>query len=62
MKLRVLGSGSSGNCYILENEAEALIIEAGVPFMEVKKIKTAAGKTPPSPLLLFRLQERNVTL
>ena len=38
MKLRVLGSGSSGNCYILENEAEALIIEAGVPFMEVKKI------------------------
>ena len=38
MKLRVLGSGSSGNCYVLENETEALIIEAGVPFMEVKKI------------------------
>lgn len=38
MKLKVLGSGSSGNCYILENDAEALIIEAGLPFMEVKKV------------------------
>ncbi|MEI1256018.1 MBL fold metallo-hydrolase [Blautia sp. JLR.GB0024] len=37
MRLKVLGSGSSGNCYILENDTEALIIEAGVPFMEVKK-------------------------
>ena len=37
MKLKVLGSGSSGNCYILENDNEALIIEAGLPFMKVKK-------------------------
>lgn len=37
MKLKILGSGSSGNCYILENDNEALIIEAGLPFMEVKK-------------------------
>lgn len=37
MELKVLGSGSSGNCYILENDKEALIIEAGLPFMEVKK-------------------------
>ena len=37
MKLKVLGSGSSGNCYILENDNEALIIEAGLPFMGVKK-------------------------
>lgn len=36
MKLKVLGSGSSGNCYILENETEALIIEAGVPFKDAK--------------------------
>ena len=36
MKLKVLGSGSSGNCYILENENEALIIEADVPFKDVK--------------------------
>lgn len=37
MRLRVLGSGSSGNCYILENDNEALIIEAGLPFMDIKK-------------------------
>ena len=37
MKLKVLGSGSSGNCYILESETEALIIEAGLPFIEGKK-------------------------
>lgn len=36
MKLRVLGSGSSGNCYILESADEALIIEAGMPFKDVK--------------------------
>lgn len=37
MRFRCLGSGSSGNCYILENDSEALIIEAGIPFMTVKK-------------------------
>ena len=37
MKLKILGSGSSGNCYILENENEALVIECGVKFSEVKK-------------------------
>lgn len=36
MKLRCLGSGSSGNCYILENATEALIIEAGVRIKDVK--------------------------
>lgn len=36
MLLKVLGSGSSGNCYILENDTEALIIEAGVPLKDVK--------------------------
>jgi phosphoribosyl 1,2-cyclic phosphodiesterase len=37
MKLKVLGSSSSGNCYILDNGKEALVLEAGVPFAEVKK-------------------------
>lgn len=37
MILKVLGSSSQGNCYILENKNEALIIEAGVRFIEVKK-------------------------
>lgn len=37
MKLKVLGSSSAGNCYLLESEKECLVIEAGLPFMEVKK-------------------------
>lgn len=37
MKLKILGSGSSGNCYILENDTTALIIECGVPMKEIKQ-------------------------
>lgn len=37
MKLHIVGTGSSGNCYILEGETSALIIECGMPFMDVKK-------------------------
>lgn len=37
MKLTILGSGSSGNCYLLHNEKECLVVEAGIPFVEVKK-------------------------
>ncbi len=37
MKLTVLNSNSKGNCYILQNEHEALVIECGVKFSEVKK-------------------------
>lgn len=36
MQLRCLGSSSSGNCYLLENEAECLVLEVGLPFKEVK--------------------------
>ena len=31
MTLTVIGSGSSGNCYILQDQKEALVIEAGLP-------------------------------
>lgn len=37
MELICLGSGSKGNCYILQNDAEALIIEAGIRFDDIKK-------------------------
>lgn len=37
MILKVLASGSKGNSYILENDNEALVIEAGVPFKELVK-------------------------
>lgn len=36
MKLTVLGSSSNGNCYLLHNEMECLVLEAGIPFQEVK--------------------------
>lgn len=37
MELSVIGSGSSGNCYVLHNESEALIIELGVKWKSVLK-------------------------
>lgn len=37
MKLKVLGSSSKGNAYLLENDEEALLIEAGVHIKEIKK-------------------------
>lgn len=37
MKFRCLGSGSSGNCYLLEDERECLVIEAGLPFKVIKQ-------------------------
>lgn len=37
MKLKIIGTGSKGNCYLLETEKEILIIEAGVNVSEIKK-------------------------
>lgn len=37
MQLTILGSSSKGNCYLLENETEALMIECGVNFTNIKK-------------------------
>ena len=37
MKLKVLASGSSGNCYLLYNKDEILIIEAGISFSRIQK-------------------------
>jgi len=38
MILNVLSSSSSGNCYVLQDNSEALIIEAGVRLSKVKEI------------------------
>lgn len=35
MVLRCLGSGSSGNCYVLQGSEESLVIECGVDFQQV---------------------------
>jgi phosphoribosyl 1,2-cyclic phosphodiesterase len=37
MRLVCLGSGSSGNCYILKSESDTLIIDCGIHIKEVKK-------------------------
>ena len=37
MFMKVLGSSSSGNCYLLDSGKEVLVIEAGVPFADVKE-------------------------
>lgn len=37
MILKVLGSSSTGNCYLLQSNNETLIIECGIRFSEVKK-------------------------
>jgi phosphoribosyl 1,2-cyclic phosphodiesterase len=37
MELKVIGSGSSGNCYLLSNDKETLILEAGLPIKEILK-------------------------
>lgn len=38
MKLTVLGSSSAGNCYILQNDSEAIVLEAGFNLSEVKRV------------------------
>ena len=37
MKIKCLGSGSSGNCYLLYCNDEVLILDAGLPIMQIKK-------------------------
>lgn len=37
MQLRVVGTGSTGNTYILTNGEETLVLDAGLPFLAVKK-------------------------
>lgn len=37
MKLKVLASGSKGNCYILESPTGSLLIEAGIPWKQIQK-------------------------
>lgn len=36
MLLNVIGTGSNGNCYLLDNGVEALVLEAGMPFKLVR--------------------------
>lgn len=37
MRIKCLGSGSSGNCYLLECENEVLILDCGIGIKDIKK-------------------------
>lgn len=37
MELKVLGSSSKGNCYLLDNGKDCLMIECGIAFKEIQK-------------------------
>lgn len=37
MRLKVLGSSSKGNCYLLQGEKETLILECGIPYKSILK-------------------------
>ena len=37
MKLKVLGSGSNGNCYLLSTNCETIIIDCGISIKDIKK-------------------------
>lgn len=37
MKIKVLGSSSKGNCYLLESEKETLILECGISYRDILK-------------------------
>ena len=37
MKLKVLATGSNGNCYLLKSEKETLILDCGIPIKEIKR-------------------------
>lgn len=37
MRLKVIGSSSCGNCYLIYNETECIVLECGISFKEVKK-------------------------
>lgn len=37
MILRCLGTGSSGNCYLLDNGNEVLVLDCGLPIKQIKK-------------------------
>jgi phosphoribosyl 1,2-cyclic phosphodiesterase len=40
MKLKVLGTGSKGNCFCLESNGRTILLDAGIPF---KKIREGLG-------------------
>ena len=37
LNLKIISTGSKGNCYLLSTENETLVLDCGVPIKEIKK-------------------------
>ena len=37
MNMKVLSSGSDGNCYVLENDGKMFLLDVGLPKIEIMK-------------------------
>jgi len=37
MNIKIIGSGSNGNAYVLENNNEQILIECGLPYNKLVK-------------------------
>ena len=37
MKIKILGSSSDGNCYVIGNDTDAILLECGLTFKEIQK-------------------------
>lgn len=44
MLLDVINSGSEGNCYVLHNANEALVLEAGMPIVKIRSLLGGVSK------------------
>jgi phosphoribosyl 1,2-cyclic phosphodiesterase len=45
MRLRILASGSSGNCALLATEETRVLVDAGVPIRRLQRLLAAAGES-----------------
>jgi phosphoribosyl 1,2-cyclic phosphodiesterase len=46
MKLSVLASGSSGNCYFIENKSNAILVDAGITCKQIHERLAGLNKNP----------------
>ena len=62
MQLKILGSSSKGNCYILENDSESLIIECGVNIGEIKRALNFSFKNVAGAIVTHSHNDHSVSI
>lgn len=45
MQICALGSGSSGNCYYIKSNKQAILVDAGLTFRQINERLTLIGKS-----------------